>query len=80
MFAVDDPESRKWMNQHFYVRQGVSFREMTGSQRDAAFGLFEASLSARGLKLTRDIMRLNETLAELTNGHKFLGGWLYSSL
>ena len=77
MFAVDDPEWRKWMNQHFYVRQGVSFQEMTASQRDSAFGLLEASLSARGLKLTRDIMRLNETLAELTNDHEFLGEWLY---
>lgn len=77
MFAVDDPEWRKWMNQHFYVRQGVSFREMTGTQRDAAFGLLEVSLSARGLKLTRDIMRLNETLAELTNDREFLGEWLY---
>ena len=77
MFAVDDPEWRKWMNQHFYVRQGVSFQEMTDSQRSAAFGLLEASLSARGLKLTRDIMRLNETLAELTNDHEFLGEWLY---
>ena len=77
MFAVDDLEWRKWMNQHFYVRQGISFQEMTGSQRDAAFGLLEASLSARGLKLTRDIMRLNETLAELTNDHEFLGEWLY---
>ena len=50
MFAVDDPEWRKWMNQHFYVRQGVSFLEMTGSQRDAAFGLLRASLSARGFE------------------------------
>ena len=77
MFAVDDEEWRKWMNQHFYVRQGVSFRDMTESQRSAAFGLLETSLSARGLKLTRDIMRLNETLAELTNDHEFLGEWLY---
>jgi Protein of unknown function (DUF3500) len=77
MFAVDNPEWRKWMNQHFYVRQGVSFKEMTDSQRVAAFGLLEASLSARGLKLTRDIMHLNETLAELTDDHEFLGEWLY---
>ncbi|MGH9662886.1 MAG: DUF3500 domain-containing protein [Bryobacteraceae bacterium] len=77
MFAVDDPEWRKWMNQHFYVRQGVSFQEMTEPQRSSAFGLLEASLSARGLKLTRNIMRLNETLAELTNDHRFLGEWLY---
>ena len=77
MFAVDDPEWRKWMNQHFYVRQGVSFEEMSDAQRDAAFGLLAASLSARGLKLTRDIMRLNETLAELSNDHVFLGEWKY---
>jgi hypothetical protein len=77
MFAVDDPEWRKWMNQHFYVRQGVSFQEMTDTQRSAAFGLLQASLSARGLRLTRDIMRLNETLAELTDDHEFLGEWLY---
>ncbi len=77
VFATDDPEWRKWMNQHFYVRQGVSFQEMTNAQRDAAFGLLESSLSARGLQLTRNIMRLNETLAELTNDHRFLGEWLY---
>lgn len=77
MFAVDDPEWRKWMNQHFYVRQGVSFQEMTDAQRTAAFGLLEASLSPRGMRLTRDIMRLNETLAELTNDHQFLGEWFY---
>ena len=27
-FPVDDVEWRKWMNQSFYVRQGVSFKEM----------------------------------------------------
>jgi Protein of unknown function (DUF3500) len=67
MFAIDDPEWRKWMNQHFYVRQGVSFREMSDPQRAAAFGLMKASLSAKGLKLSRDIMKLNETLGELNN-------------
>jgi uncharacterized protein DUF3500 len=77
LFAVDDPEWRMWMNQHFYVRQGVSLQEMTDPQRDAAFGLMRASLSARGMQLTRDIMRLNETLAEMTGDHEFLGEWLY---
>jgi hypothetical protein len=76
-FEVDDPEWRKWMNQHFYVRQGVSLKEMTQVQRNAAFGLLAASLSARGLKLTRDIMKLNETLAELSDDHEFLGEWFY---
>jgi hypothetical protein len=77
-FPVGDDEWRKWMNQHFYVRQGVSFLEMTDAQREAAFGLMGASMSARGLKLTRDIMRLNHTLGELT-GDNFdeYGEWRY---
>ena len=77
MFSVDDPEWRKWMNQHFYVRQGVSLKEMNEAQRGAAFALLQASLSARGFELTRNIMRLNETLAELSGDHEFLGEWLY---
>ena len=77
MFPVDDIQWRKWMNQHFYVRQGISLAEMTDAQRDAAFGLMSASLSAKGLELTRKIMRLNETLAELAEDHVFLGEWLY---
>jgi hypothetical protein len=76
-FPVDDPEWRKWMNQHFYVRQGVSFQEMTAPQRDLGFNLLRAALSARGFKQTRDIMRLNETLAELTRDPDFLGEWKY---
>lgn len=77
MYPVDDVEWRKWMNQHFYARQGVCFAEMTDAQRDAAFGLMRASLSAKGFELTRNIMRLNETLAELSDDHDFLGEWLY---
>jgi hypothetical protein len=75
---VDDPEWRKWMNQSFYIRDGAGFLEMTLAQREAAFALMRASLSARGLKQTRDIMRLNETLAELNdNNFDELGEWQY---
>jgi hypothetical protein len=78
VFKVDDPEWRKWMNQHFYIRQGTGFNEMTEPQRQAAIGLLSASLSAKGLKLTRDIMRLNHTLAELNNNDfEQYGEWLY---
>jgi hypothetical protein len=77
-FPVDDPEWQKWMNQHFYLRQGMSFKEMTDAQRESAFGLLKASLSAKGLKLTRDIMRLNHTLGELNNNNfEEYGEWLY---
>jgi Protein of unknown function (DUF3500) len=77
IFPADDVQWRKWMNQHFYARQGISFAEMNDAQRDAAFGLMRASLSARGFELTRNIMRLNETLADLAGDHVFLGEWLY---
>jgi hypothetical protein len=70
-FPVDDVEWRKWANQHIYFRDGVSLEEMTPGQREAAFRMLDASLSAKGLKLTRDIMRLNETLGEL-NGNNFV--------
>ena len=78
LFSVEDTEWRKWMNQHFYVRQGVGFDEMSEDQRAAAFGLLGASLSAKGLQLTRDIMKLNHTLGEL-NDNNFVeyGEWLY---
>ena len=77
-FPVDDPEWRKWMNQDFYVRQGVSFKDMTEPQREAAFALLRAGLSAKGLKQTRDSMKLNHTLGEL-NGNDFdrYSEWLY---
>ncbi|MGI8671522.1 MAG: DUF3500 domain-containing protein [Luteitalea sp.] len=69
-FPIDDPEWRSWMNQHFYVRKGIAFAEMSAPQREAALALMRASISARGLTLSRDIMRLNHTLGEL-NGNDF---------
>lgn len=78
VFPLDSDEWRKWMNQSFYIRQGVSFHEMTEGQRDAAFSLLRASLSAKGLKLSQDIMKLNHTLGELNNNNfEEYGQWLY---
>ena len=77
-FPIDDDEWRKWMNQHFYVRQGTSFLEMTEAQREAALDLLGSALSAKGLKLSRDIMRLNHTLGELAgNNFEEFGEWLF---
>ena len=78
VFAVDDPEWRKWMNQHFYLRQGTGFQEMTEAQREAALALLRAALSAKGVQQSRDIMRLNHTLGELNNQNfDDYGEWLY---
>jgi hypothetical protein len=78
LFPADDLEWRKWMNVSYYVREGVGFNEMSEAQREAAFGLMRASLSAKGMKLSRDTMKLNHTLGEL-NSDNFTeyGEWLY---
>lgn len=65
LFPVDDVEWRKWMNQDFYTRQGVAFRNLGDKQRAAAHALLRAALSAKGLKLSQDIMKLNHALGEM---------------
>ena len=40
-FPVDDVEWRKWMNQDFYIRQGMGFVDMTDPQREAAFAMID---------------------------------------
>jgi predicted nuclease of restriction endonuclease-like (RecB) superfamily len=77
-FPVDDTEWRKWNNVHRYTRQGVSFKEMSEAQRAKAFGLLQAGLSAKGLQKSRDIMRLNETVAEMTKRLDEYGEGLYN--
>jgi hypothetical protein len=76
-FPVDDREWRLWINTPQPARQGVSLQEMSEPQRDLVFGLLRASLSAKGLKKTEDIMKLNETFAELSRRFEDFGRWKY---
>jgi hypothetical protein len=78
-FPIDDDEWRRWANQHSLPRQGVSFEEMNETQRDLAFKMIGAGLSAKGLKTTQDIMKLNHTIAELSGreGAYGYGRWAY---
>ena len=68
-FPVQDDEWRKWMNVHFYKRQGISFREGSDELDAAGYALLEAGLSPQGYTLARDIMKLDTTLAELNNNN-----------
>jgi len=77
MFPVDDSEWRNWANVHLFARQGVSVLEMTESQRELAYGLIRASLSERGYQTSRDIMRLNHTIAEMIDNFDDYGEHLY---
>ena len=76
-YPVDDLEWRKWNNIHRYARQGVSFKEMSEPQRERAFALLAAALSAEGLREARGIMNLNGWLADLRNNHDEYGEFLY---
>ena len=76
-FSVDDIEWRRWNNVHRYAREGMSFREMTPAQKERAWGLLRASLSAKGLDTSRGIMNLNGYVADLRNDHEAYGDDLY---
>ncbi len=76
-FPVDDTEWRKWNNIHRWTRQGLGFKAMSPDQKDRAYALLQAGLSAKGLEKTRNIMRLNETIAELTKKFDEYGEGLY---
>ncbi len=66
-FAVNDPEWRNWSNVDvgIFARHGLSLEEMSETQKQAAWNLLQASLSAKGLQQTRDIMKTEQTLLEL---------------
>jgi hypothetical protein len=77
LYPLDSDEWRRWSNIHRYPRQGVSVAEMSQRQRERAFALLKESLSLRGFENARDIMRLNETIAELTGKRDEYGEGLY---
>ena len=76
-FPVDSEEWRRWSNIHRYPRQGISLAEMHSAQRERAFGLLKEGLSPKGFATAQDIMRLNETVAELTGRRDEYGESLY---
>ncbi|MGH8071016.1 MAG: DUF3500 domain-containing protein [Candidatus Entotheonellia bacterium] len=77
LFPADSDEWRLWSNIHRYPRQGFSLAEMHSTQRERAFGLLKEGLSPKGFAIAQDIMRLNETVAELTGKRDEYGEGLY---
>jgi hypothetical protein len=77
MFPVQSDEWRRWANIHISTRQGVGLLDMDPRQRTAAFGLMEASLSARGVDTSRKIMALEGHLADLMDDHNQYGEQRY---
>lgn len=78
-FDIQDDEWRKWCNvdNGIYTRQGISLKEMNQEQRKLAFNLMQNALSAKGLQLSKDIMKTDQTLRELNNGNPIYDEELY---
>ena len=77
-FALDGDAWRRWSNIHvFLMRHGAMMEPMTDGQRELVFNLLRESFSPTGFQLARNIMKLNESIREITGRDEELGEWLY---
>ena len=69
---------RRWSNIHpFLMRHGALMEAMSDLQRQAGLDILRATLSAGGFKWAGDIMKLNETIGEITGSWLEYGEWVY---
>lgn len=77
-FPFESNEWRSWFNPHINAyRHGVMLEELSGAQRNSFLDLLRVTLSPRGFDEARNIMRLNELLAEVTGRPDDFGEWPY---
>lgn len=79
LFDLESDEWRKWSNvdNGIFGRAGISLQEMNASQKQLAFKLLQSSLSKKGLQLSKDIMKTDQTLKEMNNNAAYLDEELY---
>jgi hypothetical protein len=78
LFPVDGDAWRRWSNVHmFLMRHGVCMEKMDAKQREKAFDLMRATLSQAGFETSLGIMRLNETIREITGRDSEFSDLLY---
>lgn len=79
IFPVQSDIWRKWQNTEIYVEDyGLRLDEVTKVIREGVVAVLSASLSARGLKKSLSVMRLNGFLGELIGSPEVLGEWSYN--
>ncbi len=77
-FPFESNGWRSWYNPHFNAyRHGVMLEELPSARRNRFLDLLRVTLSPRGYDQTRDIMRLNHMLAEVTGRPDDFGEWPY---
>ncbi len=78
VFPIEADQWRMWSNIHRTImRHGVPFCEMSDGQLERALALLKESFSDQGFDTARDIMRLNETVGEMTGRLDEFGDDLY---
>ena len=78
MFSLDSDVWRRWSNIHpFLMRHGVLLDALAPAQRDSALALMRETLSLAGFESARSVMKLNETIREITERDDEYGEWLY---
>ena len=75
---MDSDAWHRWSNIHvFLMRHGAMMESMAQDQRDLAFGLLREGFSPSGFELARNIMKLNDSIREITGSDEELGEGLY---
>src|SRR5665213_255747 len=78
IFDVTSNAWRQWSNIHpFLMRHGIRLETLGEVQRQKALNLVATALSEVGYATARDIMRINETLREISGSDAEYGEWLY---
>lgn len=77
-FPLDSTTRRNWFNVHMnFFRHGVMLEDLPMAQRELGLDMLRATLSARGFTQVRNIMRLNEVLAQASGSDDEFGEWPY---
>lgn len=77
-FPLDADERRDWFNVHMnFFRHGVMLENLPMQQRELGLDMLRATLSQRGFTQVRNIMRLNEVLAQSSGSTDEFGEWPY---
>ena len=76
---IDAREWRRWNNTEMYIyRFGLRLEEVDETLKTLILKVISSSLSDTGFKKTRDVMKINHFLGELTGNTKVLGEWSFN--
>jgi uncharacterized protein DUF3500 len=77
-FPIDSDVWRRWSNVHmFLMRHGVNLEDVDQEPRERGLRLMRETLSTAGYETARNIMKLNETIREITGRDIEFGEWPY---